>query len=445
MRLVPVLALMTSAFALAACAGGGGGLNGGGTLSAAGIVANNGTSVCGINQTGCIPTPTGGGGGTPAPDKDGDGIPDSIDPVNGTGSGAGGNTTTLANGSTTIAFEGSKILVPTSGTTAKIELTSTVTATAEETTAKILSGTKPPDLRMAIDTSTGSNSTWAVPVNMKEYVPGTKRPDIFNAGADKNVGSGSNYREYRALTADRDELLQVWAWGDSYGVQYRNASSGGEAKQQAWTFGGNATKNMPVGGKASYKGRFAATAKTWSWIAPQGSVVSPNGLWQIQGKTELEADFGSASSVTGTLTPETWTSFDANLKDYYTFDTTTGSGYRTTSGTPVDPVSGPAYRIYDTTVGIQAKIDAPVAGVASSTYTGEANLSGNFLTGNNPVYGGFFGNAAKETSGIFAAYGVTPSPTGGMDGINDDRRGYISMSGTFHGCTPACPAPPLLP
>ncbi len=433
MRLVPVLALMTSAFALAACAGGGGGLNGGGTLSAAGIVANNGTSVCGINQPGCIPTPTGGGGGATTPP-----------PV--TGSGTGGNTTTTDNGSTTIAFEGANLLVPPSGKTAKIELTSSVAPTAAETTAKILLGTKPPDLRMAINTNTTSNGTWAVPVKMKEYMAGSNRRDIFNGGtANENIGSGSNYREYRALSADRDELLQVWAWDESYAVQYRNASSGGEAKQQAWTFGGNATKNMPVGGKASYKGRFAATAKTWSWIAPQGSVVSPNGLWQIQGKTEMEADFGSASSVTGTLTPETWTSLDANLNDYYTFDTTTGKGYLTRTGAPVDPVSGPAYRIYDTTVGIQAKIDAPVAGVASSTYTGEANLSGNFLTGNNPVYGGFFGNAAKETSGIFAAYGVTPGPTGGMDGINDDRRGYISMSGTFHGCTPACPAPPLLP
>ena len=427
MRLVPVLALMTSAFALAACAGGGGGSS----LSAAGIRANNGLSVCGINETGCIPPPPGGGATTPPPV---------------TGSGTGGNTTTTDSGSTTIAFEGAKLLVPLNSNTAKIELTSSVTPTAAETTAKILLGTKPPDLRMAINTNTTSNGTWAVPVKMKEYIPGTNRGDIFNGGTpNENVGSGSNYREYRALTADRDELLQVWAWDESYAVQYRNASSGGEAKQQAWTFGGNATKNMPVGGTANYNGRFAGTAKTWSWLARKDAKVDPNGLWQIQGRTALVADFGSASSVAGTLTPETWTKLDPTLSTYYTFDTTTGTGYITRTGVPVNPVDGPAYQFYKATLGIDAKIDAPVGGVASSTYKGDATFSGDFVTGDNPVYGGFFGNAATETTGVFAALGNAPDPDGGTDGINDDRRGFVSMSGVFHGCTPVCPAPPLLP
>ena len=202
---------------------------------------------------------------------------------------------------------------------------------------------------------------------------------------------------------------------------------------------------MPLGGKANYNGRFAGTAKTWNWIPKKDSKINPNGLWQIQGRTALVADFGSASSVSGTLTPETWTKLDPSLNAYYTFDTTTGTGYITRTGVPVNLVDGPAYQIYSATVGIGAKIDAPVGGVASSTYKGDATFSGDFVTGDNPVYGGFFGNAAKETTGVFAALGNAPDPDGGTDGINDDRRGFVSMSGVFHGCTPACPAPPLLP
>jgi hypothetical protein len=448
MRLVSAIALTTSAFALAACAGGGGGLNGGGTLSSAGMVAGD-IGTCTVQQSAadCIPKPTGGTTTPPAPDSDGDGIPDATDPVNGTGSGAGGNTTGNDTGDTTIALELSKLVVPKKpDDIAKSLFTSTLTPTGQLTTDKILSGTKPPDLRMAIDTKASSNGTWAVPVTMKQYAPGTTRRDIFNGGtANENIGAGSNYREYRALTGDRDELLQVWAWGDSYGVQYRNASSGGEAKQQAWSFGGNATKNMPFGGKANYNGRFAGTAKTWNWLPKKDAKISANGLWQIQGKTALVADFGSAGSVSGTLTPETWTKLDANTNTYYTFDTTTGTGYVTRTGDPVNLIEGPVYQIYNTTVGIDAKIDAPVGGVASSTYKGNATFNGDFVTGDNPVYGGFFGTAAKETTGVFAAYGNSPDPDGGMDGINDDRRGFISMSGTFHGCTPACPPPPLLP
>ena len=42
-----------------------------------------------------------------------------------------------------------------------------------------------------------------------------------------------DYREYRVYSdevgQERDETLQVWAWGDSYATQYRNTPSGGEA------------------------------------------------------------------------------------------------------------------------------------------------------------------------------------------------------------------------
>ena len=164
MRLVPVLALMTSAFALAACAGGGGGLNGGGTLSAAGIVANNGTSVCGINQTGCIPTPTGGGGGGGTPS-----------PSTGVGSAAGGNVETNVPGNRTIALEQFVLDKPTDPKIPAIsQITSTLTPTFADTDAAVISGIKPTSLKFTINTNSPNNSKWAVPAEMPEWVNGTR-------------------------------------------------------------------------------------------------------------------------------------------------------------------------------------------------------------------------------------------------------------------------------
>ena len=65
-----------------------------------------------------------------------------------------------------------------------------------------------------------------------------------------NGGAKDSYREYRikdpSSTVNRDELLQVWAWGDSYATQYQNVIGGGTPKQQAWAFGGKATTAMPT-------------------------------------------------------------------------------------------------------------------------------------------------------------------------------------------------------
>ena len=101
---------------------------------------------------------------------------------------------------------------------------------------------------MQIDTNTGSNGGWPTPVTMNEYFLEATLPDPTGNG---NGGAGT-YNEYRAISNDggqeRDEELQVWAWNDSYATQYRNASGGGEASQQAWSFGGNKTAlaSMPA-------------------------------------------------------------------------------------------------------------------------------------------------------------------------------------------------------
>ncbi len=113
MRLYPVLALMTSAFALAACAGGGGGGFGASVLGVSSGVGNSCpiTNVDGTPDADCTAGNT--GGGTPPVvivDADNDGIDDNATDENGdpldnngtTGSGAGGNIAQLTTGNRTI-------------------------------------------------------------------------------------------------------------------------------------------------------------------------------------------------------------------------------------------------------------------------------------------------------------------------------------------------------
>jgi len=275
----------------------------------------------------------------------------------------------------------------------------------------------PTTQKIVIDTNTSSNGSWPTPVTMNEYLPGSNAPDPTGNGN----GGSVTYNEYRAISntpgQERDEELQVWAWNDSYATQYRNAASGGEASQQAWSFGGNKTAltDMPVSGSATYNGRFVATAKSSNWIKPSGADIDPNALWRVQGASTVTANFGPAGTVTGTLTPETWESFQQGVSDWYTW----------TVGT-VGTVAEPDYEIYNAQVALAGTI-------TGNTYAGTATLDGTFVSGDNPMYGGFFGTGASETTGIFNVYGVDPDPIGGSAGINDDRRGFLTINGAFNG------------
>lgn len=501
MRLVPVLALMTSAFALAACAGGGGGLDGG-TLSAAGIVASNGSSVCTIQQqTNCIAPTTPVVTTPPAPDTDGDGIPDGTDGTDGdgnTGSGAGGNATGLTTGNRTIALQGFIYDTPTESSSALSILRSTNSPTQAEITAEILSANKPTNLKFQIDTKSSNNKQWAVPVRINEFRSGTRDlswiklghtvggittpPPLLNplgntvtwdsndnryetaSGAavnyrenyywnqlitymsDKaNGGAMDGYREYRiknpSPTVNRDELLQVWAWGDSYATQYQNVIGGGAPKQQAWSFGGNATAAMPTGGLATYKGRFVATAQTSGWLKGQSADIDPNALWRVQGQSTIDANFGSGT-ISGLLTPETWTSkqvVNSNPVDYTWYTSASGTQSASTVATPNYDY------IYETKIAIDAKLDAAAVGstTPASTFSGSAILDEPYITYTNPAYGGFFGSTAGEVTGIFNAAGAQVDPLGGSNGINDNHNGYLTINGAFNGtCTNAggvCP------
>lgn len=387
MRIGSVSALVLAAFALAACEG---------SPTTGSSASSASLALCGL----ACPDPTDGGGGN---DADGDGVDDGADGDD--SSTDGGNTTDLSptNADVTIALQNSNLQQPASGTSLSQLLNNP------------LSG-PPATQRIVIDTNTSGNGSWPTPVTMNEYLPGSTLPDPTGNGN----GGSVTYNEYRAISntpgQERDEELQVWAWNDSYATQYRNASGGGEASQQAWSFGGNKTAltSMPVGASANYTGRFVATAKSTNWIKPSGADIDPNALWRVQGASTVDANFATAS-VTGTLTPETWTSFQSGVSGWYTWNVGT-----------IGTVAEPDYSIYNTEVALAGTI-------TGNTYAGTATLDGNFVSGDNPMYGGFFGAGASETTGIFNVYGVDPDPIGGSAGINDDRRGFLTINGAFNG------------
>ena len=407
MRIGSVSALVLAAFALAAC-------EGSPTTGSSASVAT--LDLCGL---GCpFGTPGGGGGGTPVNDPT-DGDDSSTD---------GGNTTDLSplTADTTIALESSKLVRP-SGSTPSLSLLTAGTSPAT-TTAQILSGTKPTQLTIAIDTNSASNGSWPTPAQMDEYPYGSNLPDPTGGNnGGTNCLPNCDYREYRVYSEEvgqeRDESLQVWAWGESYATQYRNTPSGGEAMHQAWSFGGNKTPlaSMP-GGSATYNGRFVATAKTANYLKPTGAVIDPNALWRVQGASQVTANFGTAG-ITGTLTPQTWTSFQTGISAHY---------MKTVGVTPTPPytvIETPNYSFYNTTVALSGTI-------TGNTYAGEANLTGPFISGDQTMYGGFFGATGAETTGVFHVTGMDPDPVGGSAGINDDTRGYLTIQGAFNGTTP---------
>jgi hypothetical protein len=389
MRIGSVSALVLAAFALAACEG---------TPTTGSSASNASLDLCGLN------CPDGNPDDGSINDSDGDGIDDGEDGDD--SSTDGGNTTNLnpATADVTIALKSSVLDQPASGTSLSQLLNNP------------LSG-PPTTQRIVIDTNTSSNGSWPTPVTMNEYVPGSTEPDPTGNGN----GGSVTYNEYRAISntpgQERDEELQVWAWNQSYATQYRNAASGGEASQQAWSFGGNKTSlaSMPIGGSATYNGRFVATAKSSNWIKPSGADIDPNALWRVQGASTVTANFGPAGTVSGTLTPETWESFQQGVSGWYTWNVGT-----------VGTVAEPDYEIYNAQVGLAGTI-------TGNTYAGTATLDGTFVSGDNPMYGGFFGAGASETTGIFNVYGVDPDPIGGSAGINDDRRGFLTINGAFNG------------
>lgn len=384
MRIGSVSALVLAAFTLAACESG---------SPTSGSTASNATlDLCGLA---CPDPAIGGDDATPPTDP--------VDPndPNGEPNTNIGNRTRLTTGDATIALENAVLKSPANGSLSRLTRTSGTPNTA----------------KIEIDTKTSNNGNWPIPKTMDEYVPGTN--------ATGGVGLGGTYKEYRSLTADEegttvDEELQVWTWGHSYGTQYREIAGGGDARRQAWSFGGTRTAAMPVGGTADYTGRYGATSKTWNWMDSDdpAQTISANNTWRVEGTSSLHADFDT-QLLTGTLTPSTWTAFQ----------TMNGaSGFLAVDSTnPADPnFAG----FMNDNVVLQGTI-------TGNTVSGKASLDPavGWLNGTNPMYAGFFGptGAGHEVTGVYNFLAVGPSPMGGEPPINDDRRGFVQQSGVFNG------------
>ncbi len=375
MRIGSVSALALTAFVLAACEG----------APTTGSSASNATlNLCGLN---CPDPAVGGDDSTPPVD------PDDPDNTN------TGNPTNLQTGDMTIVLESAVLKSPANGSLSRLTLTSGTPDTA----------------RIEIDTNTSNNGAWPIPKTMDEYE--------FGTNATGGVGLGGTYKEYRSLTATEsgttvDEELQVWTWGSSYGTQYREISGGGDARRQAWSFGGTRTTNMPTNLTASYTGEYGATSKTWNWVDNDDPLreLSANNTWRVQGTSSLSANFGT-SQFTGTLTPTTWAAYDDNAVEH-----TVGATDN------LDPN-------WTDFMASEVVLNGTITG---NTISGNAKLdpAQGWLNGTNPMYAGFFGNGAPnplEVTGVYNFLAVIPAPIGGEPPINNDRRGFVQQSGVFHG------------
>jgi C-lobe and N-lobe beta barrels of Tf-binding protein B len=416
MRQVSFFALVASSLSLAACAGGGGA---GGTLSAFDIVQDLPISCSGV--VGTCPAGSGDGDGTTTdPDPD----PVTPDPGTGTGgspganNGNGGNTTNINTGDPVLALEAGKV----------------VSSKSTPSLGALTLTTAPNTAKFVVDTNTANNNLWAIPKTMDEYVTGTN--------ASGGVGLGGTYKEYRAYqdsnTDGYDELLQVWTFGHSYALQYRDETSGSDvADKQAWAFGGITSTSvtpgaaLPVAGIVTYNGRFGSTAITSSWKNSEDAnqAVNYNNSWRVIGAASLDVNFAN-NSVTGRLDPETWrTEEDYNNKD----------------GGPRDVLSTASSNIldlnYDPNFAGFMTSDILLNGTLVKTATGNTIAGGATMDTadgwlsdgtNNPFYGAIYGPAGDEVTGNFAASGSNPAPIGGTFPLNNPTRGKISHSGVFN-------------
>jgi hypothetical protein len=412
MRHVSLLALSGAALSLAACAAG----SGSSSVTALALAEN--LSVCTVNDTSPACNPSGSGSGSGSSGSSG-GTGGTGSGVGGTGNGGAGtgtqntgSTVNLATGDPTLIIEKSLLKSPISNPGLS-RLTYDAGGRAQ----------------IEIDTNLTSSSqaNWPQPKYMREYVAGSTANDPFIA--PDNLGG--TYKEYRALTyntsgGSADEVLQVWTWGNSYATQYRNLAEGGEASQQAWSFGGTRTSqaSMPVAGTLNYSGRFGATAKTWNWVEPStpGRTISVNNLWRVTGASTATADFGTGS-FTATLTPEIWVAY-ASLNGASGFDYVDAA-----------TVADPNWNSFmDDAVNISGTITTSATTGNAITGTAELDPAQGWVTNEtvNPFYGAFFGAGAAEVTGVFNLEAVQPDPIGGDIPINDDRRGFLQMSGAMN-------------
>lgn len=150
-----------------------------------------------------------------------------------------------------------------------------------------------------------------------------------------------------------------------------------------------------------------------------------NGSWRLRGNSAITADFGAAR-IDGTLTPTYWEKFDGGR----VVQVTPGTGQHST--------------FTDADIVLKGSIKGN--GITGASYLQRnearermATEQPDFVNGDNPMHGGFYGAKADNVTGVFATYARLPAPGGAGTGINDDRRGTVDMQGMFNAqCVANC-------
>ncbi len=340
-----------------------------------------------------------------------------------------GNTSTIAAGDVTIAAE-KGVTVSTKAAPAQSKLT----GVTYDALGNVVMGST---AQIEINTNTASNSGW----------PTAKTMTLYPAGTATGSGIGGTYNEYRAYSRAAgatavDEELQVWSWNKSYVSQYRDVtSSPAPAGHAAWSFGGKYTvaSAVPTGGTATYDGKFTSTALTSNWIDDTNNstqTLSANGVWSVVGDTHIVADFAS-SNIDGTLHPLVW-------KGYQSLNGATGF-LDTTVADAALPIGAPHQGNWKGFMGEDIHLAGTIskstaAGAHPNAVVGTAHYdpNNNWINSStgDQMYAGFFGDKGEEITGVFSLDATSPVPIGGQTAIENDRRGYVSMVGGFHGtCT----------
>jgi hypothetical protein len=352
---------------------------------------------------------------------------------------------------------GNDVKLPTGDATIALEKSVLVSQKTDPAYSVLTISSTDNTAKFQIDPKSPNSALWPKAKTMDEYLVGSCDSTITQAAYDTclaggggGTGLGGTYKEYRALSSSSagiavDEELQVWNWNYSYGTQYRDVTSAGDATHQAWSFGGTKTvaAAMPISGGADYYGQFGATAKTSNWIDSKDiyQTITYDNIWRVTGFSALHADF-ALGNFTGTLVPLIWNA-DATKNN--------GSGFTNvdlTLPTTAPTTSSQEYKDYIATnnankapfmyatVLLKGTMDKTPTSTGNTVKgTAVANPNSGFITNStlNPMYAGFYGPAANEVTGVFNFEATMPGPIGGSLPINDDRRAFIEMSGVFNG------------
>lgn len=259
----------------------------------------------------------------------------------------------------------------------------------------------------------------------------------------------SEYTEFRRISPSEgiDVELQYWdftgaAGTDSYIAHFRDANN----NQDAWFFGPandadsrTTTDQIAALGGAvlNYQGSYVGQATTSGW-GQAATYQTLDGFWRVQGHADVTLDLGN-SEMTGKLTPQFWEKTESNgTVVQIDVHREPGDEYLVLSTTALDPLSpepplaspGDIAAFHNAEVQLAGTIsdEGGIDGTAAITDPGSSD---GWVNGDQALSAATYGATAEQVSGIFSAYAVKPSPTGGDTGLNDDRRGTYDLQGGF--------------